>query len=142
MCVHGRISSATAVVYFTQAPQQQVQDWLRSRALRLLMPYQEPCFLCLGAGPGAGGLLRRLALYLFTPPVTSLLHSYGFGELPPQVSRNLLLSAPSDVLLAPDMSGCSVSQPPAWEGMHGVASGRCAYLNGYAAVASLFYMLP
>ena len=41
------------------------------------------CALC--PGPGAGGVLRRLALYLFTPAVTSMLHTYGFGELPPQV---------------------------------------------------------
>lgn len=48
-------------------------------------PYPDPCFLCPCSGPGAGGLLRRLALYLFTPAVTGMLHTYGFGELPPQV---------------------------------------------------------
>ena len=77
----------------TQAPPAScvcIQGWAqaaccdRRRCTRCALN-PEPCFPCLRAGPGAGGLLRRLALYLFTPAVTSLLHTYGFSELPPQV---------------------------------------------------------
>lgn len=39
----------------------------------------------LHTGPAAGGMLRRLALYLFSQTVFSMLQSFGFHELPAQV---------------------------------------------------------
>ena len=47
-------------------------------------------------GPAAGGLLRRLALYLFSQTVFSMLQSYGFHELPPQVPACSMLPCLSD----------------------------------------------
>ena len=59
----------------------------------------EACFVCLCPGPGAGDLLRQLALYLFTPAATSLLQNYGFAELPPQVPALWYYSAALSLLV-------------------------------------------
>ena len=48
----------------------------------------------LHTGPAAGGMLRRLALYLFSQTVFSMLQSYGFHELPAQVPACSTLPLP------------------------------------------------
>ena len=59
-------------------------------------------------GPAAGGLLRRLALYLFSQTVFSMLQGYGFHELPAQVPARSTLPLLSSVQ-AMSAESCAVA---------------------------------
>ncbi|KAK9842451.1 hypothetical protein WJX81_000763 [Elliptochloris bilobata] len=84
-------------------------------------------------GPGAGSLLRRLALYLFSPAVTSVLQGYGFDQLPPQLMgvRDMVVSA---------LANSGVPQEAAGDGGAGGFKwwyGLLAGLGGAALLAAL-----
>ena len=92
LCPYGKHSPSGRM---TARLQSRVRKGDASEAVRLS---KGPCH----AGPAAGGMLRRLALYLFSQTVFSMLQGYGFHELPAQVparSTLPLLSGPHCTVL-------------------------------------------